>query len=81
MVRVVWAKLISFDLQSQIHKTYNIANIKGMHRVMLKYSHGLREELASIAEHNNMTVWIWARNDINFSMAADLIKLHKPGVK
>ena len=50
MVRVVWAKLISFDLQPQIHRNYNGAHIKGMHRVMLKYSHVLRAELASIAE-------------------------------
>ena len=50
MVRVVWAKLISFDLQPQIHKNYNGAHIKGTHRVMLKYSHVLRAELASIAE-------------------------------
>ena len=49
MVRVVWAKLISFDLQPQTHKNYNGAHIKGMHRVML-YSHVLRAELASIAE-------------------------------
>ena len=50
MVRVVWARLISFDLQPQIHKNYNGAHIKGMHRVMLKYSHRLRAELAYIAE-------------------------------
>ena len=50
MVRVVWAKLISLDLQSQIHKNYNGAYIKGMYREMLKYSHVLRAELASIAE-------------------------------
>ena len=25
-----------------------------------------------------MTVWIWARNDIKFSMAAGLIRLHMP---
>ena len=50
MVRVVWAKLISFDLQPQIHKNYNGSHIKGMHRVMLKYSYVLRAELASIAE-------------------------------
>ena len=50
MVRVVWAKLISFDLQPQIHNNYNGAHIKGMYRVMLKYSHVLRAELASIAE-------------------------------
>ena len=31
--------------------------------------------------HYNMTVWILARNDINFSMAAGLIRLHMPGVK
>ena len=50
MVRVVWAKLISFDLQPQIYKSYDGAHIKGMHRVMLKYSHVLIAELVSIAE-------------------------------
>ena len=50
MVRGVWAKLISYDLQPQIHKNYNGAHIKGMHRVMLKYSHVLSAELVSIAE-------------------------------
>ena len=50
MARLVWTKLISFDLQPQIHKIYNGAHIKDMHRVMLKYSHVLRAELASIAE-------------------------------
>ena len=48
MVRVVWTQLISFDLQPQIHKNYNGAHIKGMHWVMLKYSHVLRAELVSI---------------------------------
>ena len=50
MVRVVWGKLISFDLQPQIHKNYNGAHIKGMHGAMLKYSIALRAELVSIAE-------------------------------
>ena len=50
MVGVIWAKLISFDLQPQIHKNYNGAHIKGMHRVMLKYSHVLIADMASIAE-------------------------------
>ena len=51
MVRVVWAKLILFDLQPTPNtQNYNGAHIKGMHRVMLKYSHVLRAELASIAE-------------------------------
>ena len=50
MVRVVWAKLISFDVPPQIHKNYDGAHIKGMYRVLLKYSHVLRAELASIAE-------------------------------
>ena len=50
MVRAVWAKLISFDLQPQIHKNNSGAHIKGMHRVMLKYSHVLRAELVYIAE-------------------------------
>ena len=48
MVRVVWANLISFDLQPQIHKNYNGGHIKGMHRVMLKYWHVLRAELVFI---------------------------------
>ena len=50
MVRVDWAKPISFDLQPQIHKNFNGAHIKGMHIVMLEYSHVLRAELVSIAE-------------------------------
>ena len=33
-----------------MHKNYNGAHIQGMYRVMLKYSHVLRTELASIAE-------------------------------
>ena len=33
-----------------MHKNYNGAHIKGMHRVMLKYSHVLGAELASITE-------------------------------
>ena len=32
-------------------------------------------------KYYNMTVWILARNDINFSMAAGLIRLYMPGVK
>ena len=50
MVRIVWAKMISFEFQPQIHTHYYGAHIKGMHKVMLKYSHVLRAELASIAE-------------------------------
>ena len=50
MMIVVWAKLISFELQPQIHKNYNDAHIIGMHRVMLKYSHVLRAEMLSIVE-------------------------------
>ena len=50
MERVVRAKLISFDLQLQIRINYNGAHIKGMLRVMFKYSHVLRAELVSIAE-------------------------------
>ena len=37
-------------MQSQIHKNYNGAPIKGMHMVMLKYLHVLKAELVSIAE-------------------------------
>ena len=50
MARVVWAKLISFELQPQIYKNYNEAHIQGMQRVMLMYSHVWRTELVSIAE-------------------------------
>ena len=54
-IQLVWWELFElnrfhFGLQPQIHKNYNGAHIKGMHRVMLKYSHVLRAELASIAE-------------------------------
>ena len=51
MVRVAWTKLISFDSEPQIHKNYTDAHIKGMHRVMLKYSHVLRAELQVKAEY------------------------------
>ena len=37
--------------------------------------------LVTFIKYYNMTVWILARNDINFSMAAGLIRLHMPGVK
>ena len=47
---IVWAKLISFELQPQIHKIYNGAHIQGMHRVMLKFAYIWRAELVSIAE-------------------------------
>ena len=50
MVRVVWAQLISFELPPQVHKDYSGAYIKGMHRVMLKYSQVLIAEVVSIAE-------------------------------
>ena len=50
MVRVVWAKQISFELQPQIHKNYDGAHIQIMPRLMLKYSHALGAELVSIAE-------------------------------
>ena len=38
MARVVWAKLIPFVLQPQIHKNYNNAHIQGIHKVMFKYT-------------------------------------------
>ena len=41
-----------------------------------------REYMNTIVVFNyNMTVWILARKEINFSMAAGLIRLHMPGVK
>ena len=36
---------------------------------------------SDVVENYNMTVWILARNDIYFSMAAGLIRLHMPCVK
>ena len=48
-IQLVWWEF-SFVLQPQIHKNYNDAHIKDMHRVMLKYSHVLRAELVSIVE-------------------------------
>ena len=48
MVRLVWAKLIQFVLQPQMHKNYTGAYIQGMHRVMLKYSHVWRVELVCL---------------------------------
>ena len=50
MARVVWAKRISFGLQSQIHKKYNGDHIRSMHWVILKYSHSWTAELICIAE-------------------------------
>ena len=50
MARVVWAKLISFELQPQIHKNFNGAHIQGMYWVMLKYSHVSRAEPVCIAK-------------------------------
>ena len=37
--------------------------------------------IQGIIKYYDMNVWISARNDINFSMAAGLIRLHMPGVK
>ena len=39
IVRVVWTKMVPFELQPRIYKKYYGAYIQGMHRVMLKYSH------------------------------------------
>ena len=50
MARVGWAKLILFELQTQIHKNYNDAYTQSIHRVMLKYSHIWRAELVCTAE-------------------------------
>ena len=52
MARVVWAKLITFELQPQIYKkkNYNGAHIQGMHGVILKYSDVWRAEMISVAE-------------------------------
>ena len=50
MARIVWAKLISFVLQPQIHKNCNSTHIQGMHRVMLMYSHVWGAELVCIGE-------------------------------
>ena len=50
MARVVWAKLISFELQPKYTKNYDGANIYGMHQVVLKYLDVWRAKLVSIAE-------------------------------
>ena len=63
-VRVVWTQLISFDLQPQIHKNYNNAHIKDMHRVMWKYSHVLRADLVSIAEQQTLSKG-WKYRDLS----------------
>ena len=41
----------------------------------------MQNKLLKLLLNYNMTVWILARNDINLSMAAGLIRLHMPGVK
>ena len=33
-----------------------------------------------MGRYYNMTMWILARNDINFSTVAGLIRLHMPGI-
>ena len=57
----IWWELFGLDwfhltCNASIHKNYNGAHIKGMHRVMLKYSHVLRTELVSIAESSKPQV-------------------------
>ena len=54
-IQLLWWELFELNwfhltCHRKYKKNYNGAHIKGMHRVMLKYSHGLRAELASIAE-------------------------------
>ena len=44
------SKTVFFYFIRQIYKNYNGAHIKGIYRVMLKYSHVLRAELVSNAE-------------------------------
>ena len=54
-IQLLWWELFELNwyhltCQPKYTKNYNGAHIKGMHRVMLKYSHVLRAELASIVE-------------------------------
>ena len=42
MAGVVWAKLISFELQPQMHKSYDSDHTESMHCVMLKYWYALQ---------------------------------------
>ena len=42
---------------------------------------GTEAGILGMDKYYNMTVWILARKEINFSMAAGLIRLHMPGVK
>ena len=41
MTRVIWAKLIQFEVQAQKQnmKNCNADHIQGMHRVLLRYAH------------------------------------------
>ena len=57
MAGVVWAKLISFELQPQIHKNYNVTHLKSMHSVMLKYSHVWKTELPCITVTCPLAAW------------------------
>ena len=54
-IQLVWRELFELNwfhltCNPKHTKKYNGAHIKGMHRVMLKYSHVLRAELVFIAE-------------------------------
>ena len=60
MKKVVCAKLISFELQPQIHQNCNGAHIQGLHRVILKNLHVWRAEFVCIAEqHTSSKSWIY----------------------
>ena len=48
MAGVVWAKLISFELQPQMHKSYNGAHTESMHWVMLKYWYALQGSMLKV---------------------------------
>ena len=64
VVRVVWVKLISFELSPQIYKDCDGAYIKSMHRVM----HVLRAALVSIAERQTPSKgWIYRAETCPFA--------------
>ena len=64
-IQLVWWELFELNwfhltCNPKYTKNYNDAHIKGMHRVMLKYSHVLRAELVSIAEQETPSKgWIY----------------------
>ena len=79
MFRVVWAKLISFVLQLQIHKSYTGAHNQGMQRVILKYSYVWRAEIVCIGEQWTPSISCIYR-DLSTCWLASVILSFPPGI-